>query len=189
MVVKNYLKKGDAWWQSQSMTQTQQNVREQNGMGSCHTCLELMYFFFHFNCLCSYDVIQNNVTHEVLCKYRRIKSIALWEKLGGFLLPQICSHDKELSIQSCFSRLLYCRGTQRNLTDPKVVEWQWWCVIHAWHSQLSLHEYENKICCGRIGQLELQLEEGAKYTPASHPYINQDATQSLASCKTAEPAA
>lgn len=56
--------------------------------------------------------IHNKLTHKVLCKYDGIESMALCEQLGGFLLSQICGHNKELGIQGCFSCLPDCQGTQ-----------------------------------------------------------------------------
>lgn len=56
--------------------------------------------------------IHNKLTHEVLCKYGGIESIAICKHLGSFLLPQVCGDHKELGIQSCFSRLPDCQETQ-----------------------------------------------------------------------------
>jgi len=52
-----------------------------------------------------------------------IKSSALSKQLAGFLLPQIGGHNKELGIQSCFSRLPDCRGTQGKQSDQTIPDY------------------------------------------------------------------
>lgn len=56
-----------------------------------------------------------DVTHKVLCKNRWIKRIALRDELIGFFLSEVCGHDEELGVQSCFSCLFYCKATKRNI--------------------------------------------------------------------------
>lgn len=58
----------------------------------------------------------NKLTHKVLSISSGVESSALSEQLAGFLLSQVRGHNKELGVQSCFSRLPDCRGTQGNQT-------------------------------------------------------------------------
>lgn len=89
----------------------------------------------------------NDATHKVLSKYRWIEVIALWEKLAGFLLPQICGHDKELSVQRRFSRLRHCRGTQRSFSDPDIgaVAWRQLSLTQSWQDTNWALNFETQI--------------------------------------------
>lgn len=65
-------------------------------------------------------------TYQVFCKGAGIETIACTH-LGCFLLPQVCGHNQEPSIQSRFSHLSNCRETLKaawRLHDVKdVVFW------------------------------------------------------------------
>lgn len=53
---------------------------------------------------------ESKFTYQVFCKGAEIKTSACTH-LGCFLLPQVCGHNQETSVQSRFSHLSNCRET------------------------------------------------------------------------------